>query len=57
MTFREIMRMCSKLRDDQLDYEANIYVRDLDKNYELDSFQISKKETDMYDEEQPFMVI
>jgi hypothetical protein len=57
MTWREVMKRLSKLRDDQLDYNAITYFRDVDRSYEIDSLQISKKEDDQYDLDQPFMIV
>lgn len=57
MTSREVMRMLSKLRDDQLDHELTVYFRDLDRYFEVSSFEINKDENhEKLEPDQPFLV-
>jgi len=56
LTAREIMKRLSKLRNDQLDLELIVYFRDLDRYFEVSSFEIMKN-NELYDEDQPYLVV
>lgn len=58
MIAREVMRQLSKLSNEQLDDELLVYHRDIDRFFEISSFETNKgaEEDDNLEEDQPYLV-
>jgi hypothetical protein len=56
VTGREVMRKLSKLGNDQLDMELCVYFRDLDRYFDVSSFEISEEDYEKLELDQPFLV-